>query len=227
MPISFRVTVWIVRVLLRVLSRWQVEGRENIPLQGPLIIVVNHIHLADPILVGASIPRMITFMVKEEVFQSRLLGSAVRWYRGFPVRRGQVDRKGLRKADSALREGLALCIFPEGTRSLNAQLQQGQSGAAFVAMHSGALILPVGIVGTEKLKGWHWLWQRPKLTVSIGYPFRLPSIDGKSHKAHLLQYTDLIMGHIAARLPAEYRGVYGKGEEAAVAASMAKSEILV
>jgi len=206
----------LVRVLLLLLTRWQVKGKENIPSQGPLLVVVNHLNLADPPIIGVSLGRKAMFMAKEELFRSKFSSYFVGGFGAFPVHRGRLDRKALRQAERVLTEGLALVMFPEATRSKNAQLQPAFPGSALVALRSGAPILPVGISGTEKIKGTAWWLHRPQLTVNIGHPFRLPAINGKLSKVELAGFTGFIMGHIAELLPAEYQGDYAKQGESDV-----------
>jgi len=206
---SYYVETTLMRLLLRLLVRWEIRGKENIPARGPLIVVANHVHIADPPLLSASIPRRIVFMAKEEVFHHLVQGPLVRGFKAFPVRRGGLDREALRQAQQVLKEGLALGMFPEGTRSPTAQMQQGLAGASLIAMRSDAPILPVGITGTEKIKGVGFVFRHLKLTVSIGEPFNLPRIEGKLNKAELAMATDFIMGRIAELLPESYQGVYG------------------
>ena len=197
------------KLLLHLLTRWRVNGKENVPAQGPLIIVSNHLNLVDPPLLSASIQRRIVFMAKEELFHSLIFGPLVRGWHAFPVRREQLGREALRRAQKVLGEGLALGMFPEGVRSATAQLQQAYAGASLVALRSGAPVLPVGITGTEKIKSPIALLRRLEVTVNIGKPLNLPPIDGKLTRAQLASATDCIMAHIAELLPQSYRGVYG------------------
>ncbi len=210
MPWFYHVCRLIMRILLLLLSRWQVRGRENIPSQGPLLVVANHLHLADIPLVGVSLGRRAIFMAKEELFRSRFSSYFANSFGAFPVHRGQPDRKALRQAERVLAEGLALIMFPEAKRSKNAQLQPAFPGSALIALRSGAPILPVGITGTEKIKGIGWLLRRPQITVNIGSPFHLPPVNGKLSKTKLAEPTNFIMGHIAKLLPAEYQGHYSE-----------------
>lgn len=209
MPWFYYLGTKLVKLLLCLLTRWRVKGKENIPAQGPLIIVSNHLNLIDPPLLSASIQRRIVFMAKEELFHSLIFGPLVRGWHAFPVRREQLDREALRQAQQVLSEGLALGMFPEGARSATAQMQQAYAGASLVALRSGATVLPVGIAGTEKIKSPIALLRRPKVTVNIGRPLNLPSIDGKLTRDQLASATDLIMEHIAELLPQSHRGVYG------------------
>ena len=199
------------RTLLFLFTRWRVSGKENIPRQGPLLIVSNHLNLADPPILGASIYRKALFMAKEELFRSGFSSYIVRNFGAFPVRRGGLDRKALNQAKECMAQGLALIMFPEGKRSRSARLQSAFPGSALVASRIGAPILPVGITGTENLKGKTWWLRRPRITVNIGRPFYPPS-SSKLNRAELTQLTDSIMEHIAELLPSRYRGIYA-GEE--------------
>jgi len=116
----------------------------------------------------------------------------------------------MRQAEQVLRRGTALVIFPEGMRSRRAKLQRSFSGAALVALRSGAPILPVGITGTEKLESLVWLFRRPKIVVNIGRPFRLPPISGRLTKTELDGLTNHVMERVAELLPIEYRGTYAR-----------------
>ncbi len=201
-----------VRVLLFLLTRWQVKGKENIPSQGPVLIIANHLNLADPPLLAVSLGRKAVFMAKKELFRNRFSSYFIRGFGAFPVHRGQLDRKALRQAEQLLADGMALITFPEGTRSKSGQLQSAFSGSALVALRSGVPILPIGISGTEKIKGVAWWLRRPELTVNIGRPFHLPPASSKLTKVELAELTNFMMGHIAELLPPKYRGNYaGQG----------------
>jgi len=193
--------------LFKLLTRWQVKGRENIPKEGPVLVVANHLNLADPPLLGVSLNRKVIFMAKEELFRSSLGAYFVRGLGSFPVHRGKLDRQALRSSQQVLDDGMVLAMFPEATRSRNARLKVAMPGSALIACHGGVPILPVGITGTEQLKG-GWLFRRPRLTVNIGKPFQLPPVDGKLTREKLVEYTDIIMQRIAELLPPQYRGVY-------------------
>ncbi len=196
---------FMMRALLHLLTRPQVTGRENVPEHGPLLIVANHLSLVDPPLLSASIRRKTIFMAKEELFRSRFSSYFMRNFGAFPVRRGGLDRKALKEAEQWLARGMALVMFPEGKRSQNARLQPAFPGSALIASRFGSPILPVGITGTEKIKGATWWLRRPRITVNIGQPFQLPQSGDRPDKNVLAQQTELLMEHIAALLPPEYR----------------------
>jgi len=195
-------------VLFSLLTRWEIRGKENVPEEGPLLVVANHLHLADPPLLGVSLGREALFMAKEELFRSSLSAYFVGGLGSFPVHRGRLDREAIRRAKQVLADGEALVMFPEASRSSSAQLKSAFPGSALIASRSGVPILPVGISGTEKIKGLGWILRRPRLTVNIGQPFYLPPVDGKLTRAKLAEHTELIMQRIAELLPPEYRGVY-------------------
>ncbi len=193
------------KTLLILLTRWRVEGKENVPKKGQLIVVANHLNLIDPPLLGASVPRRIYFMAKQELFRPSLGAHFVRAYGAFPVRRGELDREALRRALEVLKKGQVVGMFPEGKRSLNNRIQPMQPGTSFVAVRSGAPILPVGISGSEQIKGIGFILRRPRITVTIGQPFTLPPVEDKPLRSQLPQLSDLIAERVAELLPPSYR----------------------
>lgn len=205
MPLFYHVATATMKTLLFLLTRWEVRGRENVPRNGPLIVVANHLSLIDPPLLSASIPRRIFFMAKEELFSS--WGAAfVRWFGAFPVRRGTPDRKAIHQAMQVLERGQTLGMFPQGKRSQ--LMNEAEFGVAMIAIRSGAMILPTGICGSENVKGPGFIWQCPQITVTIGQPFSLPRNEGKLTRDQLVEATNLIMRHIAEVLPPGYRGIW-------------------
>lgn len=198
-----------VRVLLVLLTHWQVRGRDNIPDRGSLLVIANHLHLVDPPVLAVSLKRKAIFMAKEELFRSRFSGYFIGGFGAFPVSRGQQNRKAIQQAERVLTEGLALIMFPEAARSPNAQMQNAYRGAALVALRNGVPILPVGITGTEKIKGFTWLLRhRPRITVNIGQPFHLPPDNGQVSRSEMAELTYFMMAKVAELVPAEYRGIY-------------------
>jgi 1-acyl-sn-glycerol-3-phosphate acyltransferase len=210
--IAWRVINYFTRLAIFLLSRSQVRGTENIPEQGALLMVANHVSFADQYLLATTSKRKIIFMAKEELFRYGPIRLVVRAFGAFPVRRGGMNRQALNKAYQVLDSGLALALFPEGTRSKNAQLQPAQPGSALIALHRGVPILPVGITGMEIVrKGLLWvIFHRPRVTANIGRPFYLPTVNDKPSKEKLRELADYIMAHIAQLLPHEYQGYYAK-----------------
>ncbi len=208
MPWFYYVSRVIIKNLFSLLTRWQVRGRENVPRQGPLLVVANHLSLADPPLLGVSLERKTAFMAKRELFRFGVIAYFVRSLGGFRVQRGRLDRQGMREAHQVLANGLALVMFPEGMRSRSRQLRPAFSGAAMIACRTGTPILPVGISGTEQIEHPLKLLRRPHIMVNIGEPFYLPPHRSRLTKRELAEFTNIIMSHIAELLPQEYRGHY-------------------
>ena len=203
----------VVRLILLVYARVELVGAENVPRRGGLIIVSNHLNNADPGTVGVFMRRRVVFMAKEEMFQWPIWGLYVRLIGAFPVRRFEADLKALRRSVQVIRRGQALFMFPEGTRSKTGSLCRGHPGTAMVALRAGAPILPVAITGTEAVR-MPGLFLRPfrrtRVRLVIGEPFFLPSV--KRPKAEDYERcTEMIMAHIAALLPPQYRGCYQEG----------------
>lgn len=204
------------------LMRLEVRGRGNIPRTGPLVICCNHTHNFDPIVVGSVLPRPVLFMSKKELFPVPIIGGFIGFFGAFPVDRGTADRAALRYAVHAVEDGFALLMFPEGTRSASGKIERVLPGAAFVALRTGAPVLPVAITGTQALPFDEKSAQsgkrrrgRARVTVTFGEPFTLPKErDGK--RLGVEAATDEMMRHIAALLPPEYRGIYASGQRSAV-----------
>jgi len=202
------------RLILFSLSSWRVKGRENVPKQGPVLIVCNHLHVVDPPIIAVSVPLKTALMAKEELFYHWFSRYFVRNFGSFPVHRRGVDRGALRQAERCLKNGMSLIMFPEGRRSSTIQMQPALAGSALLASRSGVPILPVSITGTEKLRKRGWWLRRPRITVNIGRPFHPPQVDGKLTRVELARMTRFTMERIAELLPQKYHGAYAGGENA-------------
>ena len=190
------------RLACHALLRLDVRGLDNIPRSGGLLLVMNHLGDADPIMVIGFTPRDIEVIGKSEILWWPLAAQIAWAYGMIAVRRGEPDRTTLNTAVNILKSGRALLIAPEGRESKTRALQRAKGGAAFVALHSNALILPIAITGTEKTYA-SWLrLRRPCVTLTFGAPFTLPPDCARRDAA------DAIMRRIAELLPPEYRGVY-------------------
>jgi 1-acyl-sn-glycerol-3-phosphate acyltransferase len=198
----------VARLLVFLLLNYEVKGKENIPGQGQLLIVSNHVSVSDSVLVGISIGRRVTFMAKEELFRNGFTSYFIRSFGAFPVYRGRSARDALRQASRVLNHGGVLCMFPEGKRSIKASLMPAMNGAALVASYNRSPILPVGITGSEAIRGFGWIWRRQKVTLTIGRPFYLPDAGHDLKKEQLPELTGFIMRNIAELLPEKQRGKY-------------------
>ncbi len=185
-----------------------VTGMENFPKKGPALVVINHLGDADSVLLGASIPYMIEAMGKIELNDHWFVGPIFRAYGIIWVHRGRPDRKALRAALDGLAEGRIIVIAPEGRQSVIGGLEEGNEGAAFLALKSGAPILPIAMTGTENnnVFGNMKRLKRTRVTLSVGKPFFV--IDGADRQATLHEGTQQIMKSLARLLPESYRGNY-------------------
>lgn len=196
----------------------RVYGIKNVPKTGPFILVANHLHNLDPLFAQMTLPRNTHFFVKKELFNYPIISQIARWSGGFPVDRGSPDRKAIRSAEAALKQGVGVGIYVEGTRSLTLSLQKGLSGAGLIAVRNDVPIIPMVITGSErlpfngnktKLRKGRKLPERGHKGVRLvfGEPFRIETMrDGKRIGA--AEATDQIMMVLARMLPPDYRGVY-------------------
>lgn len=210
---------WILRWMIKnigfrfLLKFERVEGTENFPAKGPVIVMINHIAFVDPIVVMASLPRNIVPMAKVEAYQYPVWGIFPKLWEVIPVRRQSIDRKALRHAMNVLRAGESILIAPEGTRG--SQLQQGKEGVAFLGSRTNAAIVPVAIEGTEGFPSVNpKRWKQPGAVVKINKPFRFVPGRGAAVGDLLRKMTDEAMYVLASVLPPERRGVYSNLEAA-------------
>jgi len=208
----------VLKLTTLVTMRATVRGMENFPKKGPALVVINHLGDADAVLVGASVPRPIDGMGKIELSEHRLVGPLFRAYGIIYIHRGRPDRKAIRAALDGLAEGRIIAMAPEGRQSVEGKLEEGTDGAAFLAMKTGALIVPVAMTGTEneKIYDRKW-WQRAPVTLTVGKPFKLQDQADRAvpkrlrdHKM-LQEGTGQIMEALASLLPESYLGNYKIG----------------
>lgn len=199
----YYVIVYACRALFSLIGGYRVEGAENMPRAGPLLVVSNHLHNIDPFVVGAALPRPIAYLAKVELFSVPVVSQVLRYFWTIPIDRGGADRQAVKTALERLASGRPVAIFPEGTRSHDHAMKRGQLGVGLLAARSGALVLPIGIAGSERPLR---LWPRPTKTVRIGRPFRIERPAGRRPDYQAI--TDQIMAEVAALAPPAYRGVY-------------------
>ena len=180
-------------VLFKLGLRLKVEGTENIPQAGPLVIASNHLSLLDPPVIGVAATRKVHFMAKQELFVP-ILGDIYKALGAFPVRRGGADRAAIKHGIDILKDNKVLAIFPEGTRSKTGKLGKAEPGALMMASKATATIVPCCVIGTDfQRQGRIW----PKVTVRFGKPIYFPA-DDVVNKEFLHDMTENLMQHIAA-----------------------------
>jgi 1-acyl-sn-glycerol-3-phosphate acyltransferase len=207
----------IVPPLLRAIWRPRVSGLEHVPRTGPLILASNHCSFIDSVVIPAVAPRPVSFLAKKDYFEGRgLKGRFVAaWFETFgalPVDRDD-SRAAIASLDTALgvlSAGGAFGIYPEGTRSRDGRLYRGRTGVAQLALTSGAPIVPVGLVGTERLQPVGS--NRPRLvrvSVTFGEPIDVRGrYDGVPPGRARREITDAVMAEIQKLTGQEEAGVY-------------------
>lgn len=173
---------WI-NVFASLYFRIEAHGIENVPKEGPAILASNHASEVDPPLVALRVPRQCHFLAKDELFKIPLLGKFVQGVHSHPIRRGVMDRAGLRTCEEVLAAGNVLVMFPEGTRTRDGELQPAKAGVALIATHSGAPIVPVYIDGTFGVMPRGSKLPRPnKIRVFYGEPFLATEVVAERHE---------------------------------------------
>jgi 1-acyl-sn-glycerol-3-phosphate acyltransferase len=173
--------------------RIRVEGLKNVPLQGGIILCANHISNHDPVFVGIASPRQIRFMAKQEIFKVPLLKNFVVAVGAFPINRVKPSPAALKQSIEILNSGGCFGIFPEGTRAKGTALQKVHPGTAYLALKTGALVIPVGITGPYRLF-------RP-LVIKFGEPVDLSPFQGAKPTGEILDAaSERITAAIGAQL---------------------------
>ena len=163
--------------ICRFFGRWQVIGRENIPLTGGVLLCGNHISYIDPPTLGAGCPRPVHFMAKLELFHVPILGFLIKRVGAFPVKRGSADRSALRTAIELLQGGEIVGMFPEGTRSLDGKLKAPEPGVGLIALRAKVPVTPVALIDTNQLLRPHsFLFRFSRVKVIYGKPVTLDDL---------------------------------------------------
>jgi len=156
------------RFFFSVFCNWKVKGVENIPQEGPLLVIANHISYWDPVVIASVMNKHVYFMAKAELFNYPVFGALIRSLGAFPVSRKQIDRSSLKRALALLGEGKVVCIFPEGTRNKKGDLLPFLPGAAFIARKASVPIIPIALQKKRRPFGNRFF---PHFFVNIGRSF--------------------------------------------------------
>jgi putative phosphoserine phosphatase / 1-acylglycerol-3-phosphate O-acyltransferase len=190
-------------------ARFDISGIDSIPSSGPVLLAANHrsyFDVAALALVAAKIGRPVRFLGKKEMFDAPVVGLVARAIGGIPVDRGSGSNAALQAAEAALRAGEVVIVLPQGTIPRGEQFfdpeLQGKTGTARLAAATDAVVVPIGLWGTEKV------WPRsarmpdvtlvrhpPTISITVGRPLSLTHVDA-------VEDTTTIMSAIAALLPA-------------------------
>lgn len=197
-----------------------VTGLANLPSHGPTILASNHLSVVDSIVLPLAMPRQIYFLAKDDYFVGTGIKGAISRNLMYGLNQIPVDRSGGRASlmalDAALpvlREGKALGIYPEGTRSPDGRLYRGRPGVAKLALDAGATVVPVGLAGTERIQpvGHRFPRLTGEVSIALGEPLDLsPWRDRPADSRALREITEALMRRIAALTGQEYVGRYAR-----------------
>jgi len=179
-------------IFFSLFRRVKIEGRENVPKEGPLLLFANHPSAWDMILIGVFMKRKVHYMAKAELFKNPFLAWLFKSLGAFPVKRGKGDVGSVKTVFRLLDEGKVVGIFPEGTRTPGKDPKKRKMGAALLATRSKAPVLPVGVVWNKKIFS--------KVRLVFGKPFIIQNEKDSEHlgKEELMDITSDIIDRIYA-----------------------------
>jgi len=204
---------WLIHTVLKLLTKIEATGYENLPEEGGFVIAVNHLGFLDVPMAYYALDNWNLFIPVAEKWEENLLWRWLGKHLNFIfVNRYAPDLKAMRGMIKRMEEGQTLVIAPEGTRARDEKMAQGKPGVAYLASKMGWRIVPVAIIGTEdrlfigNLKH----LRRTPIRLVAGKSFMLPSFPKENREEVLQQYTDEIMCRIAAMIPERNRGYYSE-----------------
>jgi 1-acyl-sn-glycerol-3-phosphate acyltransferase len=159
--------------------RMRRTGMEHIPKTGPVILAANHRSFLDPFVIGMLTRRPVYYVAKRELFENPLQAWFLNRLGAFPVERGEGDQQSMSTARAILARGDCLVIFPEGTRIRGGPLQPPKRGVGRLALETGAPIVPVAVLGTDRVRRGP-LIKPCRVRVRCGAPLRFPRVDRPS-----------------------------------------------
>ena len=188
----YKVLRFVLQIIFGILFRPQIIGRENVPMDGGMIMAANHLSNWDPPMVGTYMPRPVAYMAKEELFKPAIAGAVIRSLYAFPVKRGAADRGAIKAALAILKQGLCLGVFPEGHRSKTGRMGKAESGVALLAAMGKVPVVPTAIANTNRI--FHKGSILPQVKIIYGEPMYF---QGKHNdKEALAEFANSIMAKI-------------------------------
>ena len=165
----FNITQYVLKGIFTILYRASIKGLDKVPRKGKYLICSNHISYLDPVLIGAYLHRFTYFMAKGELFTFSFISNLVTFFNAFPVNRDIINRATFNTALNILKNENVLCLFPEGTRSVDGKIGEGKKGVGLISFLSGAPVIPMVIVGSnEIIQKPHKRIFFPKIKMAIG-----------------------------------------------------------
>lgn len=209
--ISRRFLRFFFKTLFHFLGKVELTGFENIPDHNRYVIVFNHVSLIEVPFIAAFWPTIVEIIGAAAVWERSGQALIARMWAGIQVKRTEFDREVFKQVEGVFKADRPLMISPEGGRSHSPGLRRGKPGVAYILDRAEAIVLPVGVVGntmdflTQGLR-----LKRPTIQMIVGKPFTVPPLKGRGEERRVMRQrnTDLIMAHLAALLPEDYRGVY-------------------
>lgn len=201
---------WALIFLVTSLYRFDEQGKDLMPSQGPLLLYYNHIHYADPFVLISRLKRVryAVPIAKRELVSAPIIGKLIDWYGAIFVSRGDADLTALRAGLAVLHAGQVVMLAPEGTRSKTGALMPAQRGMGFLERRSGAVLQPVAVWGTPNFPASNKRGRRALVHVRFGRPFRVDMAADVDRKAGEEAVVEFAMQELAALLPEDLRGVY-------------------
>jgi 1-acyl-sn-glycerol-3-phosphate acyltransferase len=192
--------VALARLIFKGISVIHTSGVENLPARGGVVLAANHVTNIDVFPMQLALPRSIFFMAKAELHRNPLMDAVLRRLGTFPIERGAHDEWALQQAEKVLEHGQMLGIFPEGKRNQGMGLRPAKTGAARLAIAAGCPIVPLAVVGTNRM--FKRFPRRTRVRIQVGAP--IYALHGETAAA----LTDRLMFTLAEMLPSNQRGAY-------------------
>lgn len=204
---------WLIHSVLKLITRIEISGYENLPEKGGFVIAVNHLGFLDVPMAFYALDNWNLFIpVAEKWGEISILKWLGRHLNLIFIDRYNLDLKSMRDMMKRMSDGQTLVIAPEGTRARDEKMAQGKPGVAYLASKMNWQIVPVAISGTEDrlLLGNLKRLRRTPVKLTAGKPFLLPPFPAENREEVLQEYTDEIMCRIAVMLPEKNRGHYAE-----------------
>lgn len=193
-PFIYYIAGFILPLYYRIVFGLKIEGIENIPESGAVILASSHVSGRDPVFLGCSSKRQIHYMAKASLFKNKLLAAIIRYAGAFPVERGTGGTDALQEAYDLLENGRMVGVFIEGTRSKTGELLKPKTGISLLAFRTHAPVVPISIIG----RGGKCPRAFGKMMISIGKPLSIEDLNiPEESSMHFRRAAKLIMGKIS------------------------------
>jgi 1-acyl-sn-glycerol-3-phosphate acyltransferase len=203
--IWYRTAQWLIRTAWPLVGRVEAQGLENVPDDGPFILISNHQSYVDPLLIQAVVRRPIHTMSKSTQFTAPVTGRIVKSLKGFPVRRFEIDPQAVRIALRLLDQGEGVGIYIEGERTWDGRIQPPRLGTVRLILKAGVPVIPCGVRGAyDAWPRWDRRLRRATVVIRLGEPMHFPQLNHRAaREAHLNDARERIMSTLAELSGAE------------------------